>query len=160
MTLRIPPTPASDVPFVPDLRWAQQSREVPPTGLHRTICARATRPDTTRFPVGSPNAFNIKAESLRLGDFSATELGALLAQHTAETGQPWLVKALAYRAGEATPDLGQAIDAHERLIQGRKTHLDQLTDKLQEERVRRVIKPLLSGDWATVEIAGRLAVRV
>jgi hypothetical protein len=34
------------------------------------------------------------------------------------------------------------------LILRRETHLDQLTDKLQEERVRRVIEPLLAGvDW-------------
>ena len=58
------------------------------------------------------SAFNIKAKSLRLGDFSETEMRALVAQHTAETGQlledraverlweltlgqPWLVNALA-----------------------------------------------------------------
>jgi hypothetical protein len=61
------------------------------------------------------SAFNIKAESLRLGDFNAADCTALLAQHTAETGQaftdaavdrvweltrgqPWLVNALAYEA--------------------------------------------------------------
>ena len=35
--------------------------------------------------------------------------------------------------------------AREQLILRRETHLDQLTDKLQEERVRRVVEPLLSG---------------
>ena len=57
------------------------------------------------------SAFNIKSESLRLGDFSEQEIRALLAQHTAATGQaftdealtligtriagqPWLVNAL------------------------------------------------------------------
>ncbi len=61
------------------------------------------------------SAFNIKAESLRLGDFNAAEVKALLQQHTAETGQiftpealdavwmltlgqPWLINALAYEA--------------------------------------------------------------
>lgn len=34
--------------------------------------------------------------------------------------------------------------AKELLIQQRETHLDQLADKLQEERVRRVIEPILS----------------
>jgi hypothetical protein len=39
-------------------------------------------------------------------------------------------------------------EARENLILRRETHLDQLTDKLQEERVRRVIEPLLAGvDW-------------
>ena len=36
--------------------------------------------------------------------------------------------------------------AEERIILRRETHLDQLADKLQEDRVRRVVEPLLSGD--------------
>ena len=52
--------------------------------------------------IAGGSAFNIKAESLRLGDFSAGEARTLLAQHT-------------------------------------------LADKLKEERVRRVVEPLLSG---------------
>ena len=121
------------------------------------------------------SAFNIKARSLRLGDFTEAELRELLAQHTAECGQafedgtteriwaltcgqPWLVNALAYEAcfdGEAGRDRSQpirvdAIDhARESLILRRVTHLDQLADKLREERVRRVILPMLAGsaDW-------------
>jgi hypothetical protein len=38
--------------------------------------------------------------------------------------------------------------ARERLIQSRATHLDQLTDKLREPRVHRVIAPLLAGGQA------------
>ena len=120
------------------------------------------------------SAFNVKAASLRMGDFSETEVRELLAQHTAETGQrfadaalqavweltagqPWLVNALAREAcfgDEAGRDRTRAISAEaihvarERLILRRETHLDQLTDKLQEERVRRVIGPLLSGSEA------------
>ena len=121
------------------------------------------------------SAFNIKAESLRLGDFSADEVQSLLAQYTAERGQafepaaverlweltcgqPWLVNALAYEAcfrvgsgqDPAQPVSMQAIDAaKEALIVRRVTHLDQLADKLREERVRRVILPMLAGsaDW-------------
>jgi len=37
------------------------------------------------------------------------------------------------------------LEAKENLILRRETHLDQLADKLQEERVRRVIEPILSG---------------
>ena len=36
-------------------------------------------------------------------------------------------------------------DAEEALIARRETHLNQLADKLQEDRVRRVVEPLLSG---------------
>ena len=129
--------------------------------------------------IAGGSAFNIRAESLRLGDFSRQEVESLLAQHTAETGQafadeacaaiweltegqPWLVNALAYEAcfkNKAGRDRGRPIfvaaiqEAHEQLILRRETHLDQLTDKLQEERVRRVIEPLLSGATEAAAIA-------
>ena len=120
----------------------------------------------------SVSPFNIAAKSLRLGDFSRDETLALLAQHTAETGQPftpkaqqavwthtrgqpWLVNALAYgacfedkalRADRSRPVTDAAIAAvREDLILKRVTHLDNLADKLREERVRRVIEPLLTG---------------
>lgn len=117
------------------------------------------------------SAFNIKDESLRLGDFSRSEMEALLAQHTAATGQlfppetlelfwqqtrgqPWLVNALAKqccfkptgemdRTRPITPAV--VLTAREELIRSRATHLDALTDKLHEERVRRVILPMLVG---------------
>ena len=121
--------------------------------------------------IAGGSAFNIKARSLRLSDFSQQEVLALLRQHTEETGQaftaeaedavwtqtqgqPWLVNALAYETcfeHEAGSDRSRPIDAaalriaHEQLILRRETHLDQLADKLQEERVRRVVEPLLSG---------------
>ena len=117
------------------------------------------------------SAFNIKAESLRLGDFSETEMRALLAQHTAETGQvfedrateriweltlgqPWLVNALAQQVcfkERAGRDRSRAIGvtvidaAKETLILNRVTHLDQLAARLAEGRVRRVIEPMLAG---------------
>ena len=121
------------------------------------------------------SAFNIKAESLRLGDFSESEVRELLAQYTAERGQafeagaieriwalacgqPWLVNALAYEAcfkgkagGESSrPIRADAIEqAKDGLILKRVTHLHQLADKLREDRVRRVILPMLAGseDW-------------
>ncbi|HYN77111.1 MAG TPA: ATP-binding protein [Lamprocystis sp. (in: g-proteobacteria)] len=122
-------------------------------------------------PITGGSAFNIKAKSLRLGDFTAAEVTALLGEHTADTGQaftpqalalvweltqgqPWLVNALAYRACFEEPagqDRHRPIDADliaqakEYLIVERVTHLDQLADKLREERVRRVIEPMLAG---------------
>ena len=117
------------------------------------------------------SAFNIKAESLRLGDFNAEEVTALLQQHTAATGQvftpealeavwtltqgqPWLVNALAYEScfrmregrDRSQPITVKRIEqAKENLILRRVTHLDQLADKLREARVRRVIEPMLAG---------------
>ena len=117
------------------------------------------------------SAFNIKSKSLRLGDFTETETRALPAQHTEETGQafapealaliwtrtagqPWLVNALCREAcfeSEAGRDRSctitaeDVLDAQERLILARVTHLDNLADKLREERVRRVVAPMLTG---------------
>jgi len=70
-------------------------------------------------------------------------------------GQPWLVNALAYEVTynikenrdptvTITPQLLEI--ARERLILSRQTHLDQLADKLKEDRVRRVILPMITGD--------------
>jgi len=70
--------------------------------------------DREKEIVTGGRAFNIKAKSLRLGNFSEEETKTLLQQHTTETGQifeddaisaiwaltkgqPWLVNALAYK---------------------------------------------------------------
>ena len=129
------------------------------------------------------SAFNIKSESLRLGNFSEQEIRALLAQHTAATGQaftedalalirtrtggqPWLVNALCYDACFRHPpgrDRARSITAaaivaaQERLILRRDTHIDDLAHKLREERVRRVVEPILTGadrqEWSTEDVA-------
>ncbi|MBM4043388.1 MAG: ATP-binding protein, partial [Planctomycetes bacterium] len=123
--------------------------------------------DPSRLGTSSP--FNIKVESMRLGDFTVEEVRCLLGQHEAEAGQPfapeaiekvfeltagqpWLVNAL---AREATEKLGvkppapitveHVEEAKERLILARATHLDSLVARLEEPRVRRVIEPLLAG---------------
>jgi hypothetical protein len=116
------------------------------------------------------SAFNIKSESLRMGNFCRDEVTALYQQHTEQTGQPlepaifeelwqdskgqpWLVNALAremlFKAKE-NRDRNKIIEledykaARERLIYSRATHLDQLSDKLKEPRVHRVIAPMLA----------------
>lgn len=123
------------------------------------------------------SAFNIKATSLRLGNFSREEIHDLYMQHTAATGQefspecfpmiwtategqPWLVNALGY---EVTMEMEENRDrtvriipemiyrAQERIIYRRDTHIDILIDKLREDRVRRVIAPILSGEDGEVE---------
>ena len=122
--------------------------------------------------IAGGSAFNIKARSLRLGDFTEDEVRALLGQHTSETGQrfapeavaaiwdqtrgqPWLVNALAKEMCFEHEELRlldrplaerDVFEARETLILRRETHLHQLADKLREPRVRRVIEPLLSGE--------------
>jgi len=118
------------------------------------------------------SAFNVKVKSLRLSNFSAQDIVTLYHEHTLNTGQlfaegvlryvweltegqPWLVNALAYEVCfemTAGRDRTQPItveiinEAKENLILRRETHLDQLVDKLREERVRRVIEPILASE--------------
>ena len=130
---------------------------------------------TTGEVIAGGSPFNVAAKSLRMGDFTEAETRALVAQHTEETGQPfspaaldavwtqtrgqpWLVNALCAgacfdnKAGRDRSRTIEADDVHaarEELILSRRTHLDQLAHKLEaEERVRRVIEPILSGGEA------------
>ncbi len=126
--------------------------------------------DKEKSVITGGSAFNIKAESFRLRNFSPGEIKILFDQHTKDTGQkfnpdlfplvweltegqPWLVNALGYetcfkmkegrnREKEITVDMINR--AKENLILRRETHLEQLTDKLSEDRVRRVIEPILA----------------
>ena len=118
------------------------------------------------------SVFNIKARSLQLGNFNEFQMRSLLLQHTKETaqlwseaaleevwkstqGQPWLVNSLATEACTLVKDrsrqIGHAdiIGAREVLIRRRDTHLGKLTDKLLEGSVKRVIEPLLIGEFPT-----------
>jgi hypothetical protein len=123
--------------------------------------------------LGTSSPFNITAEATTLGPFTEAEVGELLAQHTAATGQrfspaavakiwelgrghPWLTNALADqivrrdvkdRAVEITAAHVDA--AKETLILERRTHIDSLVARLREDRVRRVIAPMLVGGRAS-----------
>ncbi len=120
--------------------------------------------------LGTSSPFNIKVASLRLGDFTEAEVAELYGQHITETGQeftldavrrafwctqgqPWLVNALAYeitsrmRVPLSEPVTAEHVDeAKERLILARATHLDSLAARLGEDRVRRIIQPLIAGE--------------
>jgi hypothetical protein len=123
------------------------------------------------------SAFNIKAKSLRMGNFSQEETKALWLQHSEETGQvfeegifselwedtygqPWLVNALgqeitweirANRDRSRKITLPEYKTAREELIQSRATHLDQLVDKLEEPRVYSVISELLASEQDSIQ---------
>ena len=124
------------------------------------------------------SAFNIKAVSLRLGNFTPDETRALWQQHQDATGQsidpaiypelwqdtagqPWLVNALGYEVtwndrtarDPSTPiTLERYKAARERLIQSRATHLDQLADKLKEPRVHGIVAALLEGETKRIDV--------
>jgi hypothetical protein len=129
--------------------------------------------DPSRLGTSSP--FNIKLESLRLGDFELDDVAMLYSQHTEETGQrfgpgaiehafdltrgqPWLVNALAREVVEklSVPlvemiTTGHLEQAKERLILERATHLDSLAARLAEPRVQKILGPVLAGDLLLLE---------
>ena len=127
--------------------------------------------DVRDYFTSRASPFNIVAKSLRLGDFSETEVRDLLGQHTEETGQrfteeaveevwrstvgqPWLVNALASDACFEDPEgrdrsrgitRERIVAARERLILEGPAHFGQVDQRLREERVRRVLDPILAG---------------
>ena len=127
--------------------------------------------DVMDYPIDTGSSFNIVDRSLRLGDFSEAEVRDLVRQHTEETGQPftdaaihevwaatggqpWLVNALAREAcfeEESGQDRSRPITrkeitaGRERLILRRPPHFRHIADRLKEERVRRVIDPIVAG---------------
>lgn len=126
--------------------------------------------------LGTSSPFNIKVESLTLPNFTAEEVAELYSQHSTETeqgftaeakelawgltrGQPWLVNALArqtVRYGvtnrETTITARHIEAAKEALILRRDTHIDSLVNRLREPRIRRVLEPILAGEFPRDEI--------
>lgn len=123
-----------------------------------------------RDHLGTASPFNIKVRSLSLRNFTADEVAELYSQHTTDTGQrfepealalafeltqgqPWLVNALAKVAvEELVPDTAQPVRrthierAKALLIERQETHLDSLTERLREPRIRAVLEPMLAGE--------------
>ena len=118
---------------------------------------------------GSP--FNIKTDSALLSNFHKDDITKLFAQRTAENGQhitqealdyayeqtkgqPWLVNSLFQRAtlrvldedSAETVTLDHIKQAREQMIQARETHLDALAVRLDDDRVRKLIETLMTGE--------------
>lgn len=126
--------------------------------------------------LGTASPFNIAVEAQTLAPFTRPEIASLVAQHTSSTGQrfdpdaveqiavlsqghPWLVNALAdVCVDRLVPDRAQAVtyaqvcQAKDLLILERRTHIDSLIARLREERVQRVLGPMLSG--GTLPVSG------
>ncbi len=121
--------------------------------------------------LGTTSPFNVAVRSLLISNFTAEQVVELYGQHTLETGQeftpeaielafdysqgqPWLVNAIAY---EITGEMGvkppepitaaHVTEAKERLILAQSTHLLYLSTRLAEPRVKRVIQPLIAGEF-------------
>jgi hypothetical protein len=127
------------------------------------------RPDSETL--GSASPFNIVTKTYTLQNFTKEEIAQLYRQHTGEAGQrfedsavdlvwqqtqgqPWLVNAVANEviveilqsdyAKSVTAEL--VSEAIQNIILNRPTHIDSLLERLKEERVRRVIEPLILGE--------------
>jgi len=120
--------------------------------------------------LGSTSPFNIITKALTIKNFSLTDVENLYAQHTQETGQvfekqavekvfdqtdgqPWLVNAIAREIiveileNDFTITISAEMveQAIQNIILRRDTHIDSLLDKLKEERVRKIIEPIITG---------------
>lgn len=125
--------------------------------------------------LGTTSPFNITAEGQTLAPFSADEVAELLQQHTAATGQrfgdraaarvhelscghPWLVNAMADQMVRDVEDRSVSLTARhvesakETIILQRRTHIDSLLARLREERVRRVLAPMLAGERTGADV--------
>jgi len=126
--------------------------------------------------LGTASPFNIIKQSLTLRNFTEEEVASLYKQHTDETGQifeesavklafeqtlgqPWLVNAIAgeviekqlkkdYSKNITAEMVAEAINT---IILRRDVHIDQLLDKLKEERVQRVIEQMLVGEGENLD---------
>jgi hypothetical protein len=127
------------------------------------------RPESATLGDASP--FNIIAESLTIQNFTKEEIVQLYNQHTDETGQafeedaialvyeqtqgqPWLVNAIArevivkiLKSDYTKPVTAELVTrAIQNIILARPTHIDSLLERLREDRVRRVIEPMIIGE--------------
>jgi hypothetical protein len=115
--------------------------------------------------------FNIKSDSILLGNFSQDDVHKLFSQRTGETGQqiadkaleyvweqsqgqPWIINSLFERAtmrilkqdDYSTITLEHVEKAREQMIQARETHLDSLGVRLRDPRIKHVIESILVGN--------------
>ncbi|GHT74229.1 hypothetical protein FACS1894124_3820 [Spirochaetia bacterium] len=135
-------------------------------------------------PPSPLSPFNIKTDSVLLGNFNQEEVAALFAQRTAETGQqialdaleymwaqsqgqPWIVNSLFERAtmrilqkdDYSTVTLDHVKVAREQMILARETHLDSLAVRIREPAIRSMMETMLTGNF-DLEIAESEAFRL
>ena len=132
------------------------------------------RPDSETL--GSASPFNVVSKAMTISNFTCEEVAELYSQHTTATGQvfeknaleyifeqtqgqPWLVNAIAREAVEeicksdysAVITQDMARQAIQNIILARGTHFDSLMERLKEERVRKVIQPLILGEEFAID---------
>ena len=131
------------------------------------------RPESESLGGSSP--FNIIAKTMTLRNFTKEEITLLYQQHTEASGQifekeaidlvyeqtqgqPWLVNAIVSEVivemlhSDYTQPVTATLvyEAIQTIILRRDAHIDSLLERLKEERVRRVIEPILLGESTDV----------
>ncbi len=119
--------------------------------------------------LGKFSPFNIISKSMNLRTFTYNEVSELYLQHTKLTkqkfeqqalnlayeqtqGQPWLVNAIARECVEELSGKSKTITAEmvreaiQILIKRRDVHFDVLFQKLKEERIKKIIEPMILGE--------------
>jgi hypothetical protein len=125
---------------------------------------------------GTVSPFNIVAGHYTLENFTLEEVKSLYLQHTEATGQifedrtiekahyysgghPWLVNAIArecveiihkedYKKNISLEDIESAVQT---LIIRRDTHFDSLMERLKEDRVKKIVEPMIIGGFDNYE---------
>jgi hypothetical protein len=130
--------------------------------------------------LGDASPFNIIEKTFALRNFTFNEVCELYHQHTSATkqqftaeairrvfdwtdGQPWLVNAIAKQIVEEDLhlDYSRVINEHhvdaavDTISKRRDTHILSLFNRLEEDRVRRVIEPMLAGTDTDVNLLDR-----
>jgi len=175
-------------PFISALRQIRDGFQFRPAGFPHSVVLSGMRHlrdhDIALGGDGGGSPFNI-VEFISLGNFSQDDVVALYGQHTGGTGQrfsdaaiamvwdqtrgqPWLVNAIAnHCVSTLVPDRSQVVDDADveeaiRLVEhGNTTHLRSLSRRLAEDRVMRVVAPVVAGDQPKVsEDDERYAVEV
>jgi len=121
------------------------------------------------FPISPGSPFNIKQDSVTLSNFTENDVIALAGQHSTDTGQtfsdeavsmvydftrgqPWLTNALLQKCTWALCPNSEPVnaehirEAREMLIQERAVHLDSLAERLHDQRVKRIVQTIMTGD--------------
>jgi len=124
------------------------------------------------IPPSPLSPFNIKTDSVLLGNFAQDDVSKLFAQRTEETGQqisaealeyvweqsfgqPWIVNSLFQRAtmrvlkadDYSTVTREHIEEAREQMILARETHLDSLAVRLREPGIRKMMETLFVGGF-------------
>ena len=127
------------------------------------------RPESQSTGEASP--FNVITEAMTLNLFTKEEVATLYSQHTSETGQvfepeaiekayefsrgqPYLVNALARWCVEKIHDedfsqpitAADMLEAKEKLVRERGTHLDSLMEKAKDPRCRPIVEKVMLGE--------------